>query len=239
MSFNFVFFHIDTNKDDLSNKHRSISREDILYFIKSIKKYHPKSKIIHCTDLRTEAFNSVDTTHRTKFDTNFLMYGKIKSFATLKIDTTSIYLDPDMLVMKSIPITRIEDKADVFLLKRSFNNEVSIPIIFRGLRFLNHQNKKYTDVYPYVACLVICKEEMFWKKCLDYFNVIDDVYKLWFGDQEIFRIMVEQKIFNFGFIEEKDFGCPPQNLNGSSRPFIIHFKGKINKELIKKYYQYV
>ena len=45
------------------------------------------------------------------------MYGKIKSFSTLKIDRTSIYLDPDMLVMKTIPIDSIENKADVFLLK--------------------------------------------------------------------------------------------------------------------------
>ncbi len=63
------------------------------------------------------------------------MYGKIKSFSTLKIDKTTIYLDPDMLVMKSIPIKRFANKADVFLLKRYFNNDVNIPINFRGLKF--------------------------------------------------------------------------------------------------------
>lgn len=239
MSFNFVFFYIDTETNELSNKHRSLEREDLIYFIKSIKKYHPESKIIHCTDINTKSFEGVDFVHRVKFDTNFLMYGKIKSFSTLKIDRTSIYLDPDMLVMKTIPIDSIENKADVFLLKRTFNNEVDIPLIFRGLKFSNHQDKKYIDVYPYVACLVICKQEIFWKKCLDYFNKINAVYKLWFGDQEIFRLMVENKAFAFGFVEEKDFACPPQNLKGNTRPFIIHFKGKINKQMIKKYYQYV
>ncbi len=239
MSFNFVFFYIDTKNDKLSNKHKSIEREDVIYFINSIKKYHPQSKIIHCTDIITKSFDGVDVVHRVKFDTNFLMYGKIKSFSTLKIDRTSIYLDPDMLIMKTVPIDSIENKADVFLLKRTFNNEANIPLVFRGLKFSNHQNKKYTDVYPYIACLVICKQQIFWKKCLDYFNNIDYVYKLWFGDQEILRLMVEKKTFTFGFIEEKDFACPPQNLKGNTRPFIIHFKGKINKLMIKKYYEYV
>ncbi len=239
MTFNFVFFYIDTVTKELSNKHKSLDREDITYFIKSIKKHHPESKIIHCTDLLTKSFIDVDLVHRVKFDNNFLMYGKIKSFSTFKIDRTTVYLDPDMLLMKNIPISSIEKKADVFLLKRSFNNKVTVPLNFRGLNFTNHQNKKYIDVYPYVACLVICKQEIFWKKCLDYFNRIDEVYKLWFGDQEIFRLMVEGKIFNFGFIEEKDFACPPQNLDGNSRPFIVHFKGKINKKIIKQYYKYV
>ena len=239
MSFNFVFFYIDTETNELSNKHKSLEREDLIYFIKSIKKYHPESKIIHCTDLITKSFDDVDFIHRVKFDRNFLIHGRVKSYSTLKINRTSIYLDPDMLVMKNIPINSIEDKADVFLLKRSFNNEANVPLNFRGLKFSNHQNKKYVDVYPYIACLVICKQEIFWKKCLDYFNKINVVYKLWFGDQEIFRLMVEKKTFTFGFIEEKDFACPPQNLKGNTRPFIIHFKGKINKLLIKKYYEYV
>ena len=51
--------------------------------------------------------------------------------------------------------------------------------------------------------------------------------------------MVENKDFNFGFVEEKDFACPPQNLEGNTRPFILHFKGKINKQIMKKYYEYV
>ena len=38
---------------------------------------------------------------------------------------------------------------------------------------------------------------------------------------------------------EKDFACPPQYLDGKTRPFAIHFKGKINKQIIKKYNEYV
>ena len=239
MDYNFIFFHIDTKREELSNKHANIERESIVYFINSIKKYHPNSRIIHCTDFITESFKEVNQTHRTDFDRNYLMYGKIKSFSTLKINKTSIYLDPDMLLMRNIPINKFEERAEVFLLKRSFNNNVNIPVKFRGLKFLQHENKYYSDLYPYIACLVICKKEKFWKKCLSFFEEIENVYKIWFGDQEILRMIVEKNNFDFGFVEEKDFACPPQNLNGKTRPFIIHFKGKINKEIIKKYYQFV
>ena len=71
MSIDFVFFYIDTETNELSNKHKSLDRDDIIYFIKSIKKYHPESKIIHCTDLFTKSFSDVDLVHRVKFDTNF------------------------------------------------------------------------------------------------------------------------------------------------------------------------
>ncbi|MDC3075601.1 hypothetical protein OA258_04100 [Pelagibacteraceae bacterium] len=136
-------------------------------------------------------------------------------------------------------IDKFKEKADVFLLKRSFNNNVVVPKIFRGLEFLKHKDKSYADLYPFVACLVICNNADFWIKCLSYFNQIEPIYKIWFGDQEILRKMVNNNDFKFGFIEERDFGCPPQNLSGKTRPFLIHFKGKINKDIIKKYYQYV
>ena len=128
MDCNFIFFHIDTKSGELSDLHANIERESIVYFINSIKKYHPNSRIIHCTDLITKSFKEVDQTHRTDFDRNYLMYGKIKSFSTLKIYKTSVYLDPDMLLMRAIPINEFEERAEVFLLKRSFNNEVNIPV---------------------------------------------------------------------------------------------------------------
>ena len=195
MKYNFIFFYIETKLKELSNQHSAIERESISYFINSIKKYHPESTIIHCTDFLTKSFTGVDQIHRTEFDRNYLMYGKIKSFSTLKISKTSVYLDPDMLLMKSIPINKFAEKAEVFLLKRSFNDDTLVPTTFRGLNFLQHKNRNYFNLYPYIACLVICKKEDFWIRCLEYFNEIENVYKIWFGDQEIFRKIVEKNFF--------------------------------------------
>ena len=37
-----------------------LERENIDLFIKSIRKYHTTSTIIHCTDISTETFKDVD-----------------------------------------------------------------------------------------------------------------------------------------------------------------------------------
>ena len=57
---NFIFFYVDTKTDYLSERHRGIERENIDLFIKSIKKYHIESTIVHCTDSFTETFKDVD-----------------------------------------------------------------------------------------------------------------------------------------------------------------------------------
>ena len=239
MSYNFIFFYVDTIKGNSSDNHKSMEREDIQLFINSIKKHHPKDRVIHCTDNLTDTFENIDKTHRERFNMDELMVGKIKCFSRFRIKTTSIYLDPDILIMKAIPIKHIEDKADVFLLKRSFDLDAKIPKTFRKLEYENHVSKFLGEVYPYIACFVILKSQVFWEDCLKMFDDISNNYKNWFGDQEIFKILVKEKKFKFGFLEEKEFACPPQYLSGKSRPFTVHFKGKNNKKLIKKYYNYI
>ena len=236
---NFIFFYVDIKTDFLSERHRGIERENIDLFIKSIKRYHIDSTIIHCTDLFTETFKDVDIIHRENFDLNHLMFGRVKCFASFAINKPSIYLDPDMLVMKSIPLKLFEEKADVFLLKRSFDLSNKIPTTFREIEFPNHKNKSLKDVYPFIACFVILKNQKFWLDCLDYFKKIDENYKNWFGDQEIFKRLVNENNYKFAFLDEKNFACPPQHLSGKDRPFIVHFKGKYNKDLIKDYFEFV
>ena len=236
---NFIFFYVDTKTAFLSDRHRGIERENIDLFIKSIRKYHNESTIIHCTDISTETFKDVDIVHREEFDLNHLMVGKIKCFSSFPVNKSSIYLDPDMLVMKAIPLKLFEEKADVFLLKRSFDLSNTIPTTFRKIEFPNHKNKSLKDLYPYIACFVIVKNQNFWLKCLQYFEKLDENYRNWFGDQEIFKKLVEENNYKFAFLDEKNFACPPQHLSGKDRPFIVHFKGKYNKDLIKDYFEFV
>ena len=51
--------------------------------------------------------------------------------------------------------------------------------------------------------------------------------------------IVENKDFKFAFLQESEFACPPYFINEKKSPFIIHFKGKASKKLIKKYYNYI
>ena len=230
---------MDTKKSCLSERHRGIERENIDLFIKSIRKYHIESTIIHCTDIFTESFKDVDIVHRDRFDLNHIMFGRVKCFSSFKINKTSIYLDPDMLVMKTIPVKSFEEKAEVFLLKRSFDLSNEMPTTFRKLKFPNHKNKNLENIYPFIGCFVILKKQNFWLDCLKYYENLNENYKNWFGDQEVFKRLVEENNYKFAYLEEKNFACPPQHLSGKDRPFIIHFKVKYNKELIKKYYEFV
>ena len=236
---NFIFFYVDTKKSCLSERHRGIERENIDLFIKSIRKYHIESTIIHCTDTFTETFKDVDIVHRDRFDLNYIMFGRVKCFSSFTINKTSIYLDPDMLVMKTIPVKSFEEKAEVFLLKRSFDLSNKMPTTFRKLKFPNHKNKNLENIYPFIGCFVILKKQNFWLDCLKYYENLNENYKNWFGDQEVFKRLVEKNNYKFAYLEEKNFACPPQHLSGKDRPFIIHFKGKYNKELIKKYFEFV
>ena len=55
----------------------------------------------------------------------------------------------------------------------------------------------------------------------------------------VFPFIIVEIIFitqKDNFLDEKNFACPPQHLSGKDRPFLVHFKGKYNKELIKKYF---
>ena len=236
---NFIFFYVDIKTDFLSERHRGIERENIDLFIKSIRKYHTTSTIIHCTDISTETFKDVDIVHREEFDLNHLMVGKIKCFSSFPVDKLSIYLDPDMLLMKTIPFKLFEEKADVFLLKRSFDLSNLMPTTFRELEYPDHKNKSLENVYPFIACFVILKNQNFWLDCLKYFEKLDKNYRNWFGDQEIFKRLVNENNYKFAFLDEKNFACPPQHLSGQDRPFIVHFKGKYNKDLIKDYFEFV
>ena len=67
-----------------------------------------------------------------------------------------------MLVMKTIPIRLFEEKAEVFLLKRSFDLSDIMPTKFRELEYPDHKNKSLENVYPFIGCFVILKNQNFW-----------------------------------------------------------------------------
>ena len=71
-----------------------------------------------------------------------------------------------MLVMKSIPLKLFEDKAEVFLLKRSFDLSNLMPTTFRELEYPDHKNKSLEKVYPFIGCFVILKNQNFWIRFL-------------------------------------------------------------------------
>ena len=91
---------------------------------------------------------------------------RIFSYSKLNLKNTSIYLDSDMLLVRKIPFELFIDKADVFLLKRSFNLDGRPPKLFRGQIYEDHLKGTLGNIYPYIGCFIISKNNKFWKDCL-------------------------------------------------------------------------
>ncbi len=236
---NFVFFYLKKQIENSKFVIHNYDEVNLNYFVSSIKKFHPNSKIIQCTDFKTPKVMGVDDVFRIDIDQNKIMEGRIYSYAKLNLLEPSIFLDIDMLITKKIPFDLLLDKADVILLKRSFNKTARLPVKFRGQTFLEHQTYNLGEIYPYIGCFVITNTNEFWNDCHLLYENLKDNYKFWFGDQKILKDIVKNKNYKFAFLEEKDFACPPQFINEKKQPFTIHFKGKQSKSLIKDYYNFI
>ena len=238
---NFVFFYIKKNEKGTTSENilHIQSEEDVSYFISSIKKNHPDANIVQCTDLKTPKIDGTNMILRENIDQNKIMEARIFLYSKLNFNTTSVFLDTDMLLVQKIPFKLFIDKADVFFLKRSFNLESKPPEMFRGQYYDGHVNGTLGKLYPYIGCLVIVNKNNFWKDCYNIYKKYNDNYKFWFGDQKALREIVSSENYKFAFLNESDFACPPAYIIKKRTPYIIHFKGKNYKTFIKKYYHHI
>tara|TARA_B100001250_G_scaffold384276_1_gene378946 strand:+ start:1008 stop:1742 length:735 start_codon:yes stop_codon:yes gene_type:complete len=236
---NFVFFYMNKAISSHSFVIHEHEEENLNYFISSIKKFHPESNIFQCTDLSSPKVKGVDEVFRFNIDQNRIMEGRIFAYSKLNLNEKSIYLDTDMLIIKKIPFELFVDKADVILLNRSFNRDSIVPEIFRGQTYKEHNKGDLGQIYPYIGCFIISSTTQFWKDCYSIYEKLEDNYKFWFGDQKVLKKIVENKQYKFAFLKESEFACPPYFIDEKKAPFVIHFKGKGAKDLIKKYYSYI
>ena len=114
---NFVFFYTkkngsSTNSDNILHTQ---NEEDISYFVSSIKKNHPDANIVQCTDLNTPKVDGTNMIIRENIDQNKIMEARIFLYSKLNFNTTSVFLDTDMLLVQKIPFGLFIDKAHVFL----------------------------------------------------------------------------------------------------------------------------
>ena len=236
-----MFFYIQKKETDINpnNIIHSQNDEQVLYFINSIKINHPNCDIIQCTNFTTPKIDGVNKIFRHEVDQNKIMESRIYAYSKLNLESPSIFLDTDMLLIKRIPFELFIKQADVFLLKRSFDLEGKIPKIFRGQTYESHLKGTLGNLYPFIGCLVITKNKDFWRDCYSIYKKLGNNYKFWFGDQKILKEIVNKNIYKFAYLNESDFACPPHFISKIKNPFIVHFKGKKSKSLIKEFYNQI
>jgi len=206
---NFVLFHIgDTILPDL--------------LAKSIRKFSPNSLIYFVTDNATKKIDDADHCVTINGDPQKIMTFRLKAYSEIKLKEHAIYLDTDMLMLKSYNFKEFE-KFDIALCSREFGNDAKINENYKNQNWSNYSGKSAGEVFPYVACFSITKDYLFWKDCYNELLKLDEKFHYWYGDQEVMRLLLETKNYHFSKIKEGTM-CPPLEYLKEDSIF-AHFKG--------------
>jgi len=217
---NFVFFHVG---DDISYPQK---------MVKSLLRYNPNANVIMCTDEDTPDVMGVCRRVEFKVDRENLMYSRMKAFAELNMIEPALYIDTDMIFLKSVSVMDCLADKKVALCGRSFNGEDKFNIEQRGIRFDEYKGKTLGELYPYLGCAVVTTSSEPWHEMLKFYDLLDPKFKKWYGDQEVLRMYY----FRYGDekcseIPERVYGCLPEFNHEDAK--ILHFKGPSRKPLFE------
>jgi hypothetical protein len=217
--FDFVFFHVgdDTLLPTLLTK--------------SIKKFHPDSKIFCITDKKNKNIEGVTNTFRIDCNTTELSIARTLGYFQLKLNSPAIYIDTDVLIANNIP-NELFKQNEVYLCKRSFSNDKIFNHLFKGNDYSEHKGKAIGEVFPFIACFAYTINYKFWEECYKIQINLNKNYNDWYGDQESLRIINDQKKFKIGYLDERSICSIPEMLTTTSIVYSIHFKGAARKKLM-------
>lgn len=206
--------------------------------VDSIRKFNPNSEIVYCTDRHSPNVNGV--THRLEFDGNphEIMTFRLNSFASSGIDGPAIYLDTDMLCLRSFDPEKFLGSKDLYICERSFGGDALFNGNFRGMNYLEYDQMPLGKVYPYLACTTITRNSEVWIELADACDVLSEKFRIWYGDQEALKIVAKRKSNGqLGFIPEHTYACLPEHINYVSQATFLHFKGPARKGLMIDFYK--
>jgi hypothetical protein len=221
----FVFFHISS---DLTTGNEMPSM-----LVRSIRKHYLDVEIIQVSDSITPMVDGVSSVFRCDGNLDEIMAYRINAFSKLGLEKKAIYLDTDMLILKKFNISNIFNNQEVVLLKRDFMNDAYINTNFRNMDLSYLEGKTIGEVWPYIGCLRGSTSNKFWTDSSNYINKLDKQSRYWYGDQDTIKEIVKNNSFTINEINEKKFACPPKFFEKTNPPYILHFKGYENKDLMK------
>lgn len=208
----FIFFYIGT----------STTMPEML--VSSIRKYNLNSKIVHLTDLDSPEVAGVDECYRIDGEKNNLMTFRLKAHASYPINDVSVYLDCDMLAIRKFDL-KLNGK-QIIVCRREFNKSGKFNINIHGMNLQEHSGKSLDQVYPYLACFVMTKNNAFWINAYEHLLKLDEKYHFWYGDQEVIRGLIsDDKSISFGIASEAKVACLPEFWEPKLKSYFLHFKG--------------
>jgi hypothetical protein len=202
--------------------------------VRSLRAMHRRAEITQCSDKTTPVIDGVDAVSRLPGDTGNLMTFRLESFARLNRPGSALYLDTDMLCVKSLDPDASLNGCDVAVCSREFNREDALNTRFRGLDLSEYTGKTLGEVYPFVACATVSVGGSFWADCLANLSALHPKFHCWYGDQEAIRNVIHSGKYKAAFLPEGVYGCLPERRTGTP-PSLLHFKGAARKPIMLEY----
>jgi hypothetical protein len=204
--------------------------------VRSIRATNQDAVIYQCTDSDSPPIVGINHLLRVNGDTRNLMTFRLQAFSELGLTSPAIYLDTDMLVIAPIDVNTLLAGNDVALCQREFGREDTINISFKGMDLVEYQGKTFGEVYPYLACTTISKDNQFWVECRKNLFLLHEKFHFWYGDQEAIRNVSKSNRFKIKNLSEAKFACLPDKIDPRMKNIaIFHFKGPARKHLMVEY----
>ena len=215
----FAFFHVG---------------QDISYpqkMVKSLLRHNPDATVYMFTDYSTPDVMGVAARYVVDVDKDNLMYSRMKAYSQWNSDVPVMYLDTDMIIQDKIVVEDLLSGKDAAFLQRSFNSDAEFNIEQRGMQFEDYKGKTLGELYPYVGCTVVVKDNNVWMDLLKIYDELDPKFKKWYGDQEALRIFFERHSERVALMVEAEYGCLPEYVHEGAK--ILHYKGENRKKLFE------
>ena len=204
--------------------------------VRSIRASNKDAVIYQCSDTKSPAAAGIDHIFRLPGDASKLIAFRAQAYAELNLTDPAIYMDTDMLVVSRLDVSGLVKDHDVALCLREFGRNTVINTAFRGMNLSEYTGKTFGEVYPYLGCAAVTRNNQFWIDCLNNFNSLPDKFHFWYGDQEALRNVANSNRYRVAGLPESKFAClPDETVPNIKDVSIFHFKGVTRKHFMIEY----
>lgn len=201
--------------------------------VRSLRASNPNARIIQCSDRASPAVAGVDEVARFDSDPSRLMTFRLEAFAGLAIRQPTFFLDTDMICLQPLDPAAALQGQDVAVCRREYQRDMMLDPSAMNMDLREYRGRTIGEVYPYLACAVATAGPAFWASCRDDLARLPEKFRVWFGDQEAIRNVVDSGRYSVGWLHESTYACLIDiETDPAASPKICHFKGPGRKQLM-------
>jgi hypothetical protein len=200
---------------------------------RSLRAANPGAILIQVSDHATPPVDGVTRVERRNVDAGNLMLSRTAAYADLAITEPTLFLDTDMICLEPLDVAAALSDGAAAVCVREYNCDMPLDPFAMDVDLGTHAGRSLGEVYPYVGCAVISRNQEFWQACLDEYRRLPRKFHRWFGDQEAIRNVVNARRDRIRWLPESIYACLADvETDATKRPKICHFKGPARKQMM-------